>query len=128
MDCSLSPELTFDFTAEDLEDLGEIGRGAYGTVQKMLHIKSQTLIAVKVLSPAKSHLKKIKSANIFIVSWICALKLFSKIFIVENSLHRGWEGAEEVDDGFGSGHEIKQLSVYCHVLWGDFQRRWLLDL
>jgi len=43
----ISPELTFDFTAEDLEDLGEIGRGAYGTVQKMLHCKSQSLIAVK---------------------------------------------------------------------------------
>ncbi len=44
----ISPELTFDFTAEDLEDEGEIGRGAYGTVQKMIHTKSQTLIAVKV--------------------------------------------------------------------------------
>lgn len=30
----ISPELTFDFTSEDLEDFGEIGRGAYGTVNK----------------------------------------------------------------------------------------------
>lgn len=29
-------------------DLGEIGRGAYGTVNKMLHKKSSTAIAVKV--------------------------------------------------------------------------------
>ena len=44
----ISPELTFDFTAEDLEDCGEIGRGAYGTVNKMLHSISSTTIAVKV--------------------------------------------------------------------------------
>jgi mitogen-activated protein kinase kinase 4 len=44
----ISPELTYDFTAEDLEDLGEIGRGAYGTVNKMLHKKSAKAIAVKV--------------------------------------------------------------------------------
>jgi len=43
----ISPELQFDFTSEDLEDLGEIGRGAYGTVNKMLHTKSATPIAVK---------------------------------------------------------------------------------
>jgi len=43
----ISPELTFDFTADDLEDLGEIGRGAYGTVNKMLHKRSSTAIAVK---------------------------------------------------------------------------------
>lgn len=44
----ISPELTFDFTAEDLQDLGEIGRGAYGTVNKMIHLRSSTTLAVKV--------------------------------------------------------------------------------
>ena len=44
----ISPEQTFDFTAEDLEDRGEIGRGAYGCVNKMWHKKSDTLMAVKV--------------------------------------------------------------------------------
>lgn len=28
---------SYDFTAEDLQDLGEIGRGAFGAVNKMVH-------------------------------------------------------------------------------------------
>lgn len=43
----ISPELTFDFTADDLKDEGEIGRGAYGTVNKMIHKKSGIVMAVK---------------------------------------------------------------------------------
>ena len=38
----------YDFTSEDLLDLGEIGRGAYGTVNKMYHSGSDTTMAVKV--------------------------------------------------------------------------------
>ena len=38
----------FDFTADDLQDMGEIGRGAFGTVNKMRHVKSDTIMAVKV--------------------------------------------------------------------------------
>lgn len=38
----------YDFTAEDLEDMGEIGRGNFGSVNKMLHIKTNTVMAVKV--------------------------------------------------------------------------------
>lgn len=37
----------YDFTSEDLQDLGEIGRGGFGTVNKMIHRKSGTVIAVK---------------------------------------------------------------------------------
>jgi len=40
----------YDFTSEDLQDLGEIGRGAYGTVNKMYHKDSDTTMAVKVSS------------------------------------------------------------------------------
>lgn len=43
----ISPEQIFDFTAEDLEDMGEIGRGNFGSVNKMLHIKTSTVMAVK---------------------------------------------------------------------------------
>lgn len=39
----------FDFTADDMQDLGEIGRGNYGTVNKMMHKKSNTVMAVKVI-------------------------------------------------------------------------------
>nr|CAH7748333.1 unnamed protein product [Callosobruchus chinensis] len=38
---------TYDFTSEDLQDLGEIGRGGFGTVNKMIHKKTSTVVAVK---------------------------------------------------------------------------------
>ncbi len=38
----------FPFTAEDLDDLGVIGEGAFGTVNKMIHRPSSTVMAVKV--------------------------------------------------------------------------------
>lgn len=39
----------YDFTSDDLQDLGEIGRGGFGTVNKMLHRSSDTVMAVKVV-------------------------------------------------------------------------------
>lgn len=44
----LSPNVVYDFTSEDLQDLGEIGRGGFGTVNKMIHRISDTVMAVKV--------------------------------------------------------------------------------
>lgn len=44
----VSPDSVYDFTSDDLQDLGEIGRGAFGTVNKMIHRKSNTVMAVKV--------------------------------------------------------------------------------
>lgn len=38
---------SYDFTSDDLQDLGEIGRGGFGTVNKMIHRKSGTVLAVK---------------------------------------------------------------------------------
>ncbi|KAK7002889.1 Dual specificity mitogen-activated protein kinase kinase 4 [Biomphalaria glabrata] len=43
----ISPEESFEFTSEDLKDLGEMGRGNYGFVNKMIHEKSGTIMAVK---------------------------------------------------------------------------------
>ncbi|KAF4080814.1 hypothetical protein AMELA_G00175500 [Ameiurus melas] len=43
----ISPEQLCDFTAEDLKDLGEIGRGAYGSVNKMAYKPSGQIMAVK---------------------------------------------------------------------------------
>nr|CAB3263617.1 MAPKK4 mitogen-activated protein kinase kinase 4 [Phallusia mammillata] len=37
----------FDFVASDLTDYGEIGRGAFGSVNRMVHKKSRTEMAVK---------------------------------------------------------------------------------
>lgn len=46
-ECSVLMQI-YDFTSEDLQDTGEIGRGAFGTVNKMIHRKSNTVMAVKV--------------------------------------------------------------------------------
>ncbi|XP_064780466.1 dual specificity mitogen-activated protein kinase kinase 4-like isoform X3 [Oncorhynchus masou masou] len=43
----ISTENACDFTAEDLRDLGEIGRGAYGSVNQMQHKPSGQIMAVK---------------------------------------------------------------------------------
>lgn len=39
---------TFDVEADDLELICDLGRGAYGVVEKMKHIPSGTIMAVKV--------------------------------------------------------------------------------
>ncbi|NP_001164719.1 MAP kinase kinase 4-like protein [Saccoglossus kowalevskii] len=44
---NISPEESYEFTADDLTDYGEIGRGAFGTVNKMFHEKSGQVMAVK---------------------------------------------------------------------------------
>lgn len=38
---------TFDVEADDLEKICDLGRGAYGYVEKMKHIPSGTIMAVK---------------------------------------------------------------------------------
>lgn len=43
----LNPHEEFDFTSEDLQDLGEIGRGAFGAVNKMIFRRTNTVMAVK---------------------------------------------------------------------------------
>lgn len=35
--------------ADDLEKIDDLGKGAYGVVDKMLHRPSQTVMAVKVI-------------------------------------------------------------------------------
>uniref|UniRef100_A0A0R3RWK1 mitogen-activated protein kinase kinase n=1 Tax=Elaeophora elaphi TaxID=1147741 RepID=A0A0R3RWK1_9BILA len=42
-----SPGKEYEFTCNDLIDKGEIGRGNFGTVSRMLHAKSGTVLAVK---------------------------------------------------------------------------------
>lgn len=38
----------FEVKADDLEPIGELGRGAYGVVDKMKHVPSGIIMAVKV--------------------------------------------------------------------------------
>lgn len=42
-----APGCTYDFTSDDLQDLGEIGRGAYGAVNKMVFRLTNTTMAGK---------------------------------------------------------------------------------
>lgn len=42
-------EQTFVVEADDLEKICDLGRGAYGIVEKMKHIPSGTIMAVKVV-------------------------------------------------------------------------------
>lgn len=42
-----SPNEQYDFTSEDLQDLGEIGRGGFGTVNKMIYRRGDKVMAVK---------------------------------------------------------------------------------
>ena len=39
----------YDFGVKDLQDLGQIGAGSFGTVNKMQHVKSRALMAVKII-------------------------------------------------------------------------------
>lgn len=48
-----APGTTYDFTSDDLQDLGEIGRGAYGAVNKMIFRRTNTTMAGKILSTVR---------------------------------------------------------------------------
>lgn len=45
---SVSPLQNFEVKADDLEPIMELGRGAYGVVEKMRHVPSGQIMAVKV--------------------------------------------------------------------------------
>lgn len=63
----LSSTEIYDFTSEDLCDLGEIGRGAFGSVNKMIFKKTDKVMAVKVrgltISSIEFLINKIISEN-----------------------------------------------------------------
>lgn len=44
-------EQNFEMKADDLEQIAELGRGAYGVVDKMRHVPSGLIMAVKVSEP-----------------------------------------------------------------------------
>lgn len=55
---------TYEFTSADLEDMGEIGRGAFGSVNKMWHKQSQSIMAVKVRNSSSGEKKEVRERGI----------------------------------------------------------------
>lgn len=54
---SASSVQNFVVKADDLEQIAELGRGAYGVVDKMRHVPSGVIMAVKVGSCCSGYLK-----------------------------------------------------------------------
>jgi hypothetical protein len=48
---TISAEQVYDFKESDLKDLGQIGNGEFGIVNKVLHLPSQTYMALKRIGP-----------------------------------------------------------------------------
>jgi len=40
----------YDFTSDDLKDIGGISRGGFGTMNKIIHHSSDTLMTVQVFT------------------------------------------------------------------------------
>lgn len=82
----LSPDTVYDFTSEDLQDLGEIGRGGFGTVNKMIHRISNTVMAVKVTWRYDSYnsAKLIRCTGMFKSDSNCICREFALLWTKEN--------------------------------------------
>lgn len=95
----------YDFTCEDLQDLGEIGRGGFGTVNKMIHKQSNTVMAVKVRIKVNSG--KLSLSTIY----------YTRVNdFAENTIHSRRKRAKTTINGFGSGYEVQRMPIYSAVL------------
>lgn len=61
--CCVCPEQNFEVKADDLEQICELGRGAYGVVDKMKHVPSGLIMAVKVGEGSTNRLHPIQSIH-----------------------------------------------------------------
>lgn len=52
---------TFEVQADDLEKIADLGRGAYGVVEKMRHIKTGTVMAVKRITATVNTQEQVNS-------------------------------------------------------------------
>jgi mitogen-activated protein kinase kinase 3 len=53
---------TFEVEADDLEKIADLGRGAYGVVEKMRHIKTNTVMAVKRITATVNTQEQVQHA------------------------------------------------------------------
>lgn len=84
---------TFVVEADDLEKICDLGRGAYGVVEKMRHIPSGTIMAVKV--------NKYKFYICVFHSYIATSVPKVLIMFIENNCNSEYPRAETFVDGFG---------------------------
>lgn len=98
--------------ADDLEQIAELGRGAYGVVDKMRHVPSGLIMAVKVSQ--RSRLVCVKRPGTSVREPVSPLSAYPG--------DREHAGAEEAADGPGHLHEDGGLFLHRHLLRSAFQR------
>lgn len=52
---------TFEVQADDLEKIADLGRGAYGVVEKMRHIRTDTVMAVKRITATVNSQEQVRA-------------------------------------------------------------------
>lgn len=55
----------FEVQADDLEKIADLGRGAYGVVEKMRHIKTGTIMAVKRITATVNTQEQVRQFHQF---------------------------------------------------------------
>lgn len=106
----------FEVKADDLEQIEELGRGAYGVVEKMRHVPSGVIMAVKVGALA------IRPGVHQSVPGTEARAQPRMFLPPEDSSYGQHSGTEEAPDGLGHFHEDGRLLLHRHLLRGPFQR------
>jgi len=92
--------------ASDLQKICDLGRGAYGIVEKMRHIPSGTIMAVKV------------SDSLCYVPYSAINMITSFYIFSEDSCYSEHPRAETIINGSGYIYAVVCLSTYSAVLWG----------
>ena len=103
----------YDFKAEDLADQGEIGRGAYGSVNKMVFKKNNRVMAVKrIRSTVDEREQK---------SLLMDLEVIMK--------SKGFPSIGKTFQYVSGDHQLKSIHYVCsQLLRRNIQGRRLLDM
>lgn len=62
---------TFVVEADNLEKICDLGRGAYGIVEKMRHRETNTVMAVKRIASTINSQEQASSSKIIFLSFVC---------------------------------------------------------
>lgn len=55
---------TFEVQADDLEKIADLGRGAYGVVEKMRHVRTNTVMAVKRITATVNTQEQVRRTQV----------------------------------------------------------------